>query len=192
MSKVDVLSIGAHAGDAEIASGIALAHEVNVGKKVAMCHLTLGEKGHPNMTPEKYGTRKREEAVCAAEVIGAELYVLAYLDGELPVNDEAKHAIADIIRDCKPDTIITHHAKSIHKDHVNCHLNVLDAISGGIWSRATPSSAARSWLFHTWITTRSSRAYEGSRTASPIPSRSASPRAQRPGGSPAFPRPITS
>ena len=52
MAKVDILSIGAHAGDAEIASGIALAHEVNAGKKVAMCHLTLGEKGNPKMDPD--------------------------------------------------------------------------------------------------------------------------------------------
>ncbi len=128
MRKVDILSIGAHAGDAEIASGIALANAVNSGKKVAMCHATLGEKGHPSMTPQDYADLKREEAVAAAEVIGAELYILGYLDGELPVNDEAKHAVADVIRDCRPDTIITHHSTSIHKDHVNCHLNVPDAI----------------------------------------------------------------
>jgi len=128
MSKVDVLSIGAHAGDAEIASGIALANAVNSGKKVAMCHLTLGEKGHPNMSPQDYAELKREEAVAAADVIGAELYVLAYLDGTLPVNDEVKHAIADVVRECRPDVIITHHSKSIHKDHVNCHANVPDAI----------------------------------------------------------------
>ena len=66
MSKADVLSIGAHAGDAEIASGIALAHEVNAGRKVAMCHLTLGEKGHPKMSPADYADLKREEASAAA------------------------------------------------------------------------------------------------------------------------------
>ena len=128
MAKVDILSIGAHAGDAEIASGIALAHEVNAGKKVAMCHLTLGEKGHPKMAPADYAAPKREEAAAAAKVLGAELYVLPYDDGLLPVSDEAKFAIADVIRDCKPDLIITHHSASIHKDHVNCHLNVPDAI----------------------------------------------------------------
>lgn len=128
MAKVDILSIGAHAGDAEIASGIALAHEVNAGKKVAMCHLTLGEKGHPKMKPAEYAALKREEAQAAAEVIGAETYFLPYEDGLLPVTDEAKFAIADVIRDCKPDVIITHHGQSIHKDHVNCHLNVPDAV----------------------------------------------------------------
>lgn len=128
MSKVDLLSIGAHAGDAEIASGIALAHEVNAGKKVAMCHLTLGEKGHPGMKPLDYAAQKRDEAEAAAGVIGARLYVLPYADGLLPVSDEVKFAIADSIRDCRPDLIITHHSRSMHKDHVNCHLNVPDAI----------------------------------------------------------------
>ncbi|MGB9620037.1 MAG: PIG-L deacetylase family protein [Armatimonadota bacterium] len=128
MAKVDILSVGAHAGDAEIASGIALANAVNSGKKVAMCHLTLGEKGHPNMTPRDYAELKREEAVDAAEVLDAELYILGYLDGELPVNEEVKHAIADVIRDCRPEVIITHYAASIHKDHVACHENVPDAI----------------------------------------------------------------
>jgi LmbE family N-acetylglucosaminyl deacetylase len=126
--KVDILSIGAHAGDAEIASGIALAREASLGKKVAMCHLTLGEKGNPKMTPEDYAALKREEAQAAADVIGARCYILQWKDGELPVSDEVKYAIAEVIRDCKPDTIITHHSKSIHKDHVNCHLNVPDAI----------------------------------------------------------------
>ena len=128
MSKVDILSIGAHAGDAEIASGIALAHEVNAGKKVAMCHLTLGEKGNPKMNPEDYAAQRRDEVRASADVLGAELYVLPWLDGTLPVSDEVKHAIADVIRDCRPSVIITHHAKSIHKDHVNCHANVPDAI----------------------------------------------------------------
>ena len=128
MSKVDILSIGAQAGDAEIASGIALAHEVNAGRKVAMCHLTLGEKGHPEMTPDDYAALKRKEAHAAAKAIGAKLYVLPYSDGLLPVGDEVKFALAEVIRDCRPDLIITHHSHSIHKDHVNCHLNVPDAV----------------------------------------------------------------
>lgn len=128
MSKVDVLSIGAHAGDAEIASGMALAREVNSGRKVAMLHLTLGEKGHPSLLPDDYASLKTEEARAAADVIGAQVYFLPYSDGLLPVNDEVKLAIAGVIRDCRPEVIITHHSRSVHKDHVNCHLNVPDAV----------------------------------------------------------------
>lgn len=126
--KVDILSIGAHAGDPEIATGITLAHHVNAGKKVALCYLTLGEKGNRKMDSDAYAAQRRYEVKATAEVLGAEHYILKWKDGELPVSDEVKFAIADVIRDCKPDVIITHHPKSIHKDHVNCSLNVPDAI----------------------------------------------------------------
>lgn len=128
MEKVDILSIGAHAGDAEIASGIALAHEVNLGHRVAMCHLTLGEKGHPTISARDYAKLKRQEAESAARVLDARLYVLPYSDGLLPVNDEVKFAIAEVIRDCRPQCIITHWPASMHKDHANCSANIPDAV----------------------------------------------------------------
>ena len=126
--KVDILAIGGHAGDAEISSGLALCHHVNQGKKVAMLHCTPGEKGHPQMTPERYAELKRTEAEYAAKIIGAQVYFLPYGDGELPVNDDVKFAIADVIRACKPSVILTHWMKSIHKDHTNTALNVPDAM----------------------------------------------------------------
>lgn len=126
--KVDILAIGAHAGDAEISCGMALCHHVNQGKKVAMLHLTLGEKGSKDMTPERYAELKHTEAEYAAKAIGAQVYFLPYKDGELPVNDEVKFGIADVIRECRPSIILTHWGKSIHKDHINTNLNVPDAI----------------------------------------------------------------
>ncbi|MDI6827135.1 MAG: PIG-L family deacetylase [Armatimonadota bacterium] len=126
-NKVDILAIGAHAGDAEISCGLALCHHVNQGKKVAMLHMTLGEKGHKEMPPERYAELKRTEAEYAAKAIGAKAYFLPYHDGELPVNDDVKFAICDIIRACKPSVILTHWIKSIHKDHINTALNVPDA-----------------------------------------------------------------
>ncbi len=126
--RVSILAIGAHAGDAEIASGLALAHHVNLGRKVAICHLTLGEKGHPKMTPDHYAQQKRDEAMAAADTIGAELYILPYRDGELVADDEVKLAICDVIRDCRPDVILTHWKESMHKDHIACNASVPDSI----------------------------------------------------------------
>jgi len=126
--KVDILAIGAHAGDVEISMGMALAHHVNLGKRVAICHLTAGEKGHPTLSPEEYARQKREEADAAAAVLGAPLYMLSWKDAELPVNEEVKLALCDVIRDCRPDVILTHWQRSIHKDHTACHENIADAI----------------------------------------------------------------
>ncbi|MBI2842008.1 MAG: PIG-L family deacetylase [Armatimonadetes bacterium] len=127
-NKVDILAIGAHAGDVEASAGLALAHHKNLGRKVAICHMTLGEKGHPRRSAEEYASQKQDEAIAAAEVTGAELYILPYKDGELTASDEVKLALCDVIRDCKPDVIITHWKHSMHKDHTSCHLCVPDAV----------------------------------------------------------------
>lgn len=125
--SVDILGIDAHMAD-EIAYGMALAAHVRQGKRVALLHLTPGEKGHPTLSPAEYARQKREEAAEAAAVFGAQLYTLNYGDGELPVNDEVQLQICDVIRACRPQIIITHWQGSIHKDHTHCALNVPHAL----------------------------------------------------------------
>ncbi len=125
--SVDILAIGAHIGDVEIACGMALAAHVRQDRKVAILHLTHGEKGHPTKPPEEYARQRLVEARESAAVFGAQLYTLDYHDGELPVNDEVQFAICDVIRACRPQCIITHWQGSIHKDHTACALNIPNA-----------------------------------------------------------------
>lgn len=128
MEPVDILAIGAHMGDVEIACGMALAAHVRQGKRVAALHLTPGEKGHSSLSPDKYAQQKHEEARAAAAVLGAEYFALDYRDGELPVNDEIQFQICDVIRACRPRMILTHWQGSMHKDHTACALNMPNAI----------------------------------------------------------------
>lgn len=149
--RVSILAIGAHAGDVEISAGMALAHHVNLGRKVAICHVTLGEKGHPTKSVEAYENQKRDEAMAAADVISADIYTLPFRDGELTANDEVKLAICDVIRDCKPDVILTHWKKSMHKDHIACNASVPDAMfyaATGGFERVLPPHQAKS-LYYT-------------------------------------------
>src|SRR2546421_2535289 len=148
--KVDILAVGGHAGDAEISCGMALCHHVRMGKRVAMLHCTPGERGHPTLSAADYGKQKEEEARKAADVLDAPVYFLPYSDGELPVDDTVKFAIADIIRDCRPDLILTHWRGSMHKDHTNTYLNVPDAIFYAAlrtFERELPNHWARSLLY---------------------------------------------
>ena len=150
IDKVDILAIGAHAGDAEISAGLALAHHTNLGRKVAICHVTLGEKGHPKIQADEYAARKRDEAMAAASVIDAEIYLLPFKDGELETSDEVKLAICDVIRDCRPEVIVTHWKHSMHKDHIACHQCVPDAMffAGiGAFERILPPHQAKSLYF---------------------------------------------
>lgn len=126
--QVDVLAVGAHMGDCEIACGIALAAHVRQGKRVAMLHLTPGEKGHKVLMPEQYAEQKRREAQQAADALESDLYTLNYRDGELPVNETVQQEIAQIIRVCRPRLIITHWRGSMHRDHTNCAVNVQESL----------------------------------------------------------------
>jgi len=124
---VDLLAIGAHMGD-EVAWGMALAAHQRQGITIGLLHLTPGEKGHKTLSPEEYAAQKRREAAACAEALGAETWALDYGDGELPVNDEVKLAVADVIREAKPERIITHWPGSMHKDHTAAAQNLPDAI----------------------------------------------------------------
>jgi LmbE family N-acetylglucosaminyl deacetylase len=64
----------------------------------------------------------------ATRLLGAEALFLAYPDAEIPFNAESALAVCDVIREHKPDVVVTHWSGSWHKDHQNCHLIVRDAV----------------------------------------------------------------
>jgi N-acetylglucosamine malate deacetylase 1 len=125
--SVDVLTIGAHMGD-EVAWGMALAAHRRQGLSVGMLHLTPGEKGHKTLSPEEYAAQKRSEAEACAAALESRWWALDYGDGELPVSDEVKWAIADVVREARPRVILTHWRGSIHKDHIAAADNLPDAL----------------------------------------------------------------
>ncbi len=122
-----ILAIGGHAGDMDLTAGAVIAKYTQAGHKATFLHLTPGEKGHPKLSPQDYAKQKIEEARKFADIVGADVRFLAYKDAELPVNEEVKYEVADVIREVKPTLIITHWKGSIHKDHENTHLIVQDA-----------------------------------------------------------------
>jgi len=123
-----IMAIGGHAGDMDLTAGAALAQAVLDGNEVVLFHLTPGEKGHPTLSAQDYSEQKIAEARAFASKIGATARFLSYGDGELPLNDEVKFEVADVIREEKPEVVVTHWKNSIHKDHANTHLIVEDAV----------------------------------------------------------------
>jgi N-acetylglucosamine malate deacetylase 1 len=123
-----LLAIGAHAGDMEVSCGAVLLKHVRQGDRVVMLHLTLGEGGNPRMDPVAYGAQKRREGEAIAGSMGAEVLFGPYRDGEVPVSDEGRMFVADVIRTVKPTHILTHWRTSIHKDHVAAHVLTMDAV----------------------------------------------------------------
>jgi N-acetylglucosamine malate deacetylase 1 len=112
-----ILVVGAHAFDAEVIAGPMAYVAAERGAKVTFLHLTMGEQGHKNLSPELYAAQKREEAEKAARVLGVEWRSLGLPDGFLPDDDMTALAVCEIIRECRSDVVITHWHGSWHKDH---------------------------------------------------------------------------
>ncbi len=124
----NVMAIAAHPGDVFFAMGAPVAVAAHFGGQGSLVSLSLGEKGSPSIPAEQYGSSQREASLKAAALIGAKALFLPYPDGEIPINDEAKFSVCDLIRQYKPLTIVTHWKGSWHKDHRACYDIVEDAI----------------------------------------------------------------
>jgi N-acetylglucosamine malate deacetylase 1 len=123
----NVMAIAAHPGDAFFAMGAPVALAVKLGGRGVFLSLSLGERGSLSVAPAQYGTLQREASERAAQMLGAQTALLTYADSEIPINDEAKFAVCDLIRQYKPTVVLTHWKGSWHKDHRACHDIVEDA-----------------------------------------------------------------
>lgn len=123
-----ILAIGAHAGDMELTTGAVLVKQRQLGDRIVLLHLTLGERGNPKLPAAVYAEQKRREAAAAARTLGAEVMFGPYRDGELPNDESAKRYVADVIRAVRPSLIVTHWRQSLHRDHATTHAIVADAV----------------------------------------------------------------
>jgi N-acetylglucosamine malate deacetylase 1 len=131
----NVMAIAAHPGDAYFAMGAPVAVAAFSGGQGSLLSLSLGEKGSPSIPAEQYGSAQREASQKAAALLGAKTLFLPYPDGEIPINEEAKFAVCDLIRKVKPSTIVTHWKGSWHKDHRACY----DIVEGAIFYAGLPA-----------------------------------------------------
>jgi len=124
-----IMAIGAHIGDAELTCGKTLAKHYKIGDKISTVAITAGEKGcPPHMDIDEFEKMNIESAKTFASMLGGESICLGYRDGFVPDNEEVRFKVADVIREKKPDVILTHWVKSIHKDHIATSKIVNDAI----------------------------------------------------------------
>ncbi|MFC5401293.1 PIG-L deacetylase family protein [Cohnella soli] len=126
--KMTILAIGGHVGDMELTAGGALASHALKGDKIVTLALTAGERGVPaGQDVGEYRAQKVREAAQFAELLGGESIVFEIPDGELQDSEEMRYRVCDVIREVKPNVIITHFKNSMHKDHMTTHRIVNDA-----------------------------------------------------------------
>lgn len=124
-----IMAVGAHAFDAEAMAGGFISLCSADGQGATLVHLTRGERGDPRKEPSKYASQLEQEMQEAARVLGAEALWLGYTAGHLPARDEAALALCSVIRDKRPDVLITHWRGSWHPRHVATHDIVRRAVA---------------------------------------------------------------
>jgi N-acetylglucosamine malate deacetylase 1 len=111
--KLDLLAIGPHPDDVELTSGGTLLKMAQEGYRTGILDLTQGETGTRG-TPE---TRLRE-AARAAKILRVKIRRnLGLPDARLETHEEYKKAIAAIIRELQPRTVILPYWDGRHPDH---------------------------------------------------------------------------
>ncbi len=116
-SDVDVLAIGAHPDDVELACGGTIIKLVRQGRRVGLLDLTEGELG-------TRGTRalRAKEAARAAEILGAVLREnLGLPDGNIPVDQKSILKLIRVIRRLRPEVLLLPHWFERHPDHEHAH-----------------------------------------------------------------------
>lgn len=112
---IDILAVGAHPDDIEFGCGAILAKMASINKKIVLLDLTLGDKG-TNGTPEI----RRQEAISAAKVIGAERIFLDFKDCEIFDTYEGRLKLVKVIRQYKPRLVLAPYwrGEQNHPDHI--------------------------------------------------------------------------
>lgn len=118
-----VLAVFAHPDDIELTSGGTIAKFCAEGKEVYYVLVTSGDKGShdENMTSEQLAAIREEEQRNAARVLGVkECVFLRYPDGFVEDTAELRGKLVRLIRQFKPDIVITwdgFRRSFNHRDH---------------------------------------------------------------------------
>ncbi len=129
--KLTVLCASAHPDDIELQCAGTLIRYVKEGHKVYMAIGCTGNVGSKVHTGPEIEAIRAVEAQKAADVIGAELIMMGYKDGEVWLDNPTWKSYVDLIRRTNPDVIITHDRDDYVHDHSNVGENVYRA---AIWA----------------------------------------------------------
>ncbi len=111
--KVDILAIGAHPDDVELAAGGTIIKSVQQGKKVAIVDLTQGELGSRGTIETRY-----DEAATAAKIMGViHRENLKMADGFFEATEENLLKLITAIRKYQPEIVLANAPEDRHPDH---------------------------------------------------------------------------
>lgn len=130
-----VLCVVAHPDDAEYGTSCAVAAWTARGVEVVYLLLTRGEAGIRTLDPAETAVlREREQIEGSAAVGVTDVRFLDFPDGELTPSLELRREVARVIREVRPDVVVTGSWELEapwglnHVDHRVCGITVVDAV----------------------------------------------------------------
>ncbi len=130
-----MMVVFAHPDDAEFLCSGTVARFVESGYRAQYVLATSGDKGSddPRATPEELAATREAEQLVAAKILGVEeVTFLRHKDGELEVTIPFRREITEVIRQGRPDVVITFdpwQRYQIHPDHRAIGETTLNAVA---------------------------------------------------------------
>ena len=114
---MNILAVGAHPDDIEFQCAGTLAKYVQRGDKVFVAVSTDGAAGTSRGTKEETARTREQEVRRSAAILGAEVIWLGYPDEFLYEDETVRLRYIELVRQTRPDVIITHSPADYHTDH---------------------------------------------------------------------------
>lgn len=119
---MNVVVVGPHPDDQELAMGGTIALLARQGHTVTLVDMTNGEPT-PHGSPEI----RAKEAAAAAEALGVQRLQVGLKNREVVATIEARHKVAAIYRQLRPDIVFVPYPQDAHPDHLAVHRIAWDA-----------------------------------------------------------------
>jgi LmbE family N-acetylglucosaminyl deacetylase len=136
-----ILAVGAHPDDVEIGCGGLLAMD-GIAKHIL--HLSNGETS-------KYadGERRKAEAEAAARILDARIHFFEIPGRQISADETSCLRLVGLIREIRPDLLLTHWERDGHPDHLGAHRLVRKAfyLSHAKTEVSTPPWRCRNLLY---------------------------------------------
>jgi LmbE family N-acetylglucosaminyl deacetylase len=125
-----ILAVHAHPDDVEILAGGTLAQLSAAGHRVVIVSMTPGDCGSADRPPEVIAAIRRGEATAAARHIGAEYRCADFRDLAIFSDDRSRRQVTEVLRQVRPDIVLTAAPVDYMSDHEATSNLVRDACFG--------------------------------------------------------------
>ena len=112
-----LLVFGAHPDDAEFHCGALMLKHAAAGHGIHLISATDGSAGHQQLGRQELAKRRLEEARDSAQILGAQVEVWPFKDGELLPSLELRLEIIGALSRIRPHLVITPRLYDYHPDH---------------------------------------------------------------------------